>query len=148
MSGKTSGSGALVRVGLGAVFERAHQRRIARPGMLGGHVVEHEVDTQRHPGRAQVVGERAQIVHGAQRRLHRSVVDHRVATVVGGRPGGEQRHQVQVGDAQLAQVGEPLAQAGERPGEAVGVSDVTNRLFALQPVGGDLTLMIEHAQLA
>jgi hypothetical protein len=54
--------------------------------------------------RAQVARERAQVVHRAERRLDRAVVGDRVAAVVGLRPRVQQRHQVQVGDAELAQV--------------------------------------------
>ena len=99
------------------------------------------------PARAQVGGQRAQVVHRAQRRLDRAVVDDRVAAVVGLRARVQQRHQVQVGDAELAQVAEALAHAVQRPGEAVDVGDVADGLLALQPVRRDLALVVERAQL-
>ena len=80
--------------------------------------------------------------------LDRAVVDHRVAAVVGRRPRVQQRHQVQVGDAELAQVGQLRAHAGQRPREAVDVGDVADGLLALEPVGRDLALVVEHPQLA
>ena len=124
------------------------ERRVARPRVLGRGVVEHDVDAQRHPGRPQVGGQRAQVVHRPQRRLDRAVVDDRVAAVVGRRPRVQQRHQVQVGDAELAQVRQPLADAGQRPGEAVDVGHVADGLLALEPVRRDLALVVEHPQLA
>jgi hypothetical protein len=45
------------------------------------------------------------------------------------------------------QVRQPVANAGERAGEAVHVAHVAHSLLALQPVLGDLTLMVEAAQL-
>ena len=82
-----------------------------RPRVLARGVVEDDVDAQRHPGCAQVGGERAQVVDRAERGLDGAVVDDRVAAVVGLRPRVQQRHQVQVADAELAQVGQPLAHA-------------------------------------
>ena len=52
------GERALVRVGLRPVRERAQERPVARPRVLGRDVVEDEVDAQRHPGVAQVGGQR------------------------------------------------------------------------------------------
>ena len=66
-----------------------------------------------------------------RRRLDRAVVDDRVAAVVGLGPCAQQRHQVQVGDAELAQIPEPLAHAGQRAGGLVDVGDVADRLLAL-----------------
>ena len=75
------------------------------------------------------------------------VVGDRVAAVVGLRPRPQQRHQVQVADAELAQVRQPLAHARQRPGEAVDVGDVADGLLPLQPVGGDLALVVELLEL-
>ncbi len=54
---------------------------------------------------------------------------------------------MQVGDAELAQVAHPLADALQRPGEAVDVGDVPHGLLAVQPVRRDLALVVERAQL-
>ena len=115
--------------------------------MLARRVVEDDVDAQRHPLGAQVLRERAQVVHRAQRRLDRAVVGDRVAAVVGLGPRLQERHEVQVADAELAQVREALADAVQRAGEAVGVGDVADRLLALQPVRRDLALVVQAAQL-
>jgi hypothetical protein len=110
-------------------------------------VVEDDVDAQRHAVLAQRGGELAQVVHRAERRFDGAVVRDRVAAVVGLGPGGEERHQVQVVDAELAQVGQPLADAGQRAPEAVGVADVAHGLLALEPVRRDLALVVEPAEL-
>ena len=62
-------------------------RRQAGPPVLPGGVVEHQVDAQRHAAGAQVGGQRLQVAHGAEARIDRVVVDHRVAAVVGARRG-------------------------------------------------------------
>ena len=54
---------------------------------------------------------------------------------------------MQVADAELAQVRQPLAHAPQRAGEAVDVGDVAHGLLALQPVRGDLALVVERARL-
>jgi hypothetical protein len=115
--------------------------------VLARGVVEDDVDAQRHPVGAQVARERAQVVHGAQRGLHGAVVRHGVAPVVGGRPRAQQGHQVQVGDPELAQVRQLLPHAGQGAREAVDVRDVAHGLLALEPVVGELALVVEDAQL-
>ena len=149
------GQRALVGVGHGPVGERAVVRELAgvaahrraRPAVLARGVVEHHVDAERHPLRPQRRGERGEIRQRPELGLHRAVVDDRVAAVVGLGPRVQQRHQVQVADPELAQVGQPRADAGERAAEAVGVGHVAQRLLALQPIGRDLALVVEQAQL-
>jgi hypothetical protein len=145
---------AFVRVRRGAVGEREvvvaelllPRHRPPRPLVLARRVVDDEVDAQAQALLAQVGGERAQVVHRAERRLHRAVVGHRVATVVLPGARAQERHQVQVGDAELLQVRQVLADAGERPGEAVDVADVAGVPLALEPVGRDLALVVEPAK--
>ena len=144
--GEHLGQRPLVRVGLGPVGELVVEAGPRGPLMLGRRMVEDDVDAQGDPGRAQLVGQLSEIVDAPECRLDRSVVDDRVAAVVRFRAGVEQRHQVQVGDAELPQVGEVLADAGERAGEAVDVGDVPDRLLALEPVRRDLALVVEPAQ--
>ena len=56
------------------------------------------------PAARRSAGEGAEVVHRPERGLDRAVVGDRVAAVVGLRPRLQQRHQVQVADAELAQV--------------------------------------------
>jgi hypothetical protein len=139
---------ALVGVGLGPVIERAVEARAGGPGVLGRGVVEHDVDAQRHPARAQLVRELTQVVDRPERGLDPAVIEHGVAAVVRRRSGVQERHQVQVGDAELAQVRQPLAHAGERPREPIDVRHVADGLLALEPVGRDLAFVVELAQFA
>ena len=103
-SGKTSGRVRFVGVGLGAVREDAEVVAVLRvsgaggprPGVLAGHVVEHQVDDQADPGSSQLGRRAAQVVHRAEIGSHRTVVGHRVAAVIVAVAGPQQRHQVQV----------------------------------------------------
>ena len=99
------------------------------------------------PAVPQIARQRAQVVHRPERRVDRAVVDDRVPAVVGRRARVQQRHQVQVRDAQLTQVGQLLPHAGQRPGEAVDVGHIADGLLALEPVGRDLALVVERPQL-
>ena len=117
------------------------------PGVLARHVVEHQVQAQADALRPQRGGEVAQVVDGAEVGPHRAVVHHRVAAVVGGRPGGQQRHQVQVGDAEVAEVVRAGTHPGQGVGEAVGVGGVPEGAGLLEPVGLAEPALVELAQL-
>lgn len=114
--------------------------------MLAGGVVEHEVDAQAHPALAQPRGEGLQVLHRAQPRVDGPVVGHRVPAVVLPVARAQQRHEVQVGDAQLGQMIEPAGQRGQRAGEAVGVGDVADHPLVLVPARVDLAAPVGVAQ--
>jgi hypothetical protein len=118
-----------------------------RPRVLAGGVVEHQVHAQADAARPERTGQLRQLVHRAQARVHLPVVGHRVAAVVGALARGQQRHQVQVGHAQLGQVVQPVVQPGQGPGEAVGVGDVAEHAGLLEPVGHGLPAAVELTQL-
>jgi hypothetical protein len=109
-------------------------------------VVEHQVDAQRHAALVQVTGQRLQVGHGADPRIHLVVVGHRVAAVALPRARPQQRHQVQVGDAQLDQVVQVLAHSPQRAGEAVGVADVADHPRPLEPGRVDLPAAVKPPQ--
>ena len=109
-------------------------QRGLRPGVLARGVVDDDVDAQRHALGAQTGGQAAQVVHRPERGLDGAVVGDRVAAVVRRGPRAQERHEMQIGDAQLAQVGQALAHALQRPGEAVDVGDVADGVLAVQPV--------------
>ena len=128
--------GALVGVGQLAVGEdvevvavvlaRPPARRL-RPLVLAGDVVEHEVEHQADAVLAQrrsARSRRSSTVPRSARTV--AVVRHRVPAVVVARPRLQQRHQVQVGDAELAQVGQAAPDAREVVGEPVGVRGVAD----------------------
>ena len=94
----------------------------------------------------QVPGEPLEVVHRPEPRVDGVVVDDRVATVVVTFAGCEQRHQVQVRDAQLGEVVEPVADAGQVAGEPVDVRHVADHPGPLEPAGVDLAAPVERAQ--
>ena len=130
--GEHLGQRALVGVGQLAVGEDAEVGAVVRiaatgrlrPLVLAGDVVEHEVEAQADAPLPQRGGQPAQVVDGAQVGADRAVVGDGVPAVVGTRPGLEQRHQVQVGDAELLQVVGVLGDAVQVAGEAIGVGGV------------------------
>lgn len=111
--------------------------------VLGSGVVDHHVDAQGDPFRPKLAREGAQILDRPERRLDGTVVRHCIATVIRRRPCSEQRQQVQVGDAQRAQVWNPLAHTGQVARKAVYVSDIADGLLPMQPIGRYLTLVVE-----
>jgi hypothetical protein len=110
-------------------------------------VVEHQVHAQRDAPLVQVAGQRLQVGHGAEARVHLAVVGHRVAAVALALARPQQRHQVQVADAQLDQVVQVLADALERAGEPVGVADVADHPGPLEPGRVDLPAAVQPPQL-
>ncbi len=145
--GEHVGQRALVRVGPRPIRKGAVEVRTRGPGVLGGGVVEHDVDAQHHPVCSHLGRELAQIVDRAEARLDRAVILDGVAAIVGLRPSSQQRHQVQVTHAELTQVRQPLAYPPQRSCEAIDVRDVADGLLTAQPIGRDLTFVVEPAQL-
>ena len=147
--------GALVGVGLGTVGEDEEVVAVAllagarprRPLVLGGHVVENEVHHQRDALGAQFAGQVLEVVHGAQARAHGAVVGHRVAAVGVAGARGEQGHEVEVGDAQLAQVVDAILHAAQGAGEALGVGGVADAAGVLRPGGVEGAGQVQAAQL-
>ena len=121
--------------------------RAPGPRVLAGGVVHHEVDAQADAPAPQRGGELLEIGHVPEARIDRAVVHDGVPAVVRRRPGTQQRHEVQVGDAEPAQIVELVRDLGERPSEPVGVADVAHLLLPQVPVRGDLATMVEDAQV-
>ncbi len=86
------------------------------PVVLAGDVVEDQVEHQADAAPAQRGGELAQVVDRAEVGAHGAVVLHGVAAVVVAVAGLQQRHQVQVGDAERPRGGRAAwpARAGRR----------------------------------
>ena len=115
--------------------------------MLAGDVVEDQVHDQADALAAQGGREVAQVVGGAEVGADRAVVLDGVAAVVVALARLEQRHQVQVGDAEVLEVVEVLGDALEVAGEPVGVAGVAEHPRLLQPVGGEQPLLVELVQV-
>ena len=92
-------------------------------------------------------GQVAEVVDVAQVGPDRAVVGHGVPAVVGIRARGQQRHQVQVGDAETGQVADVLADALEGAAEPVGVRRVAESVAALEPVRLGQSPLVEVVQL-
>ena len=80
--------------------------------LVGGHVVGDHVEHESQPGGMGGVGQRPQLVLAAEVGRDPGGVDHVVA-VGGAGPGLQRRRQVDVRDAQVAQIGDQLACGGE-----------------------------------
>ncbi len=153
--GEYLGQGALVGVGFGAIrVDQVHLavaglacHRLAGPFVLSRGVVEHQVHAQGDAALVQVARQRLQIRHGADPRVNLVVVGHRVAAVALPLARPQQRHQVQVGDAQLHQVVQVLADPRQRAGEPVGVADIADHAGPLEPGRVDLPAAVEPPQL-
>ena len=114
--------------------------------MLAGGVVEHEVDAQAHAPLVQLPGDLLEVGHRAQPRVDRAVVRDRVAAVVLPGPRLQQRHEVQVGGAELGEVVQLARQLGERAAEAVDVADVALHPGPLEPARVDLPPAVQPPQ--
>ena len=76
-----------------------------------------------------------------------AVVLHGVAAVVVALARLQQRHQVEVGDAELLEVVELVRDAGEVAGEALGVAGVAEHPRLLQPVRLEQPALVELVQV-
>ena len=83
----------------------------------------------------QLVGELSQIVDRAESRIDRAIVADRVAAVVVAGSYREQRHQVQIGQAEFLEVADVLAQLAEILAEQIDVECTADHLLGLEPFG-------------
>ena len=92
--------------------------RVAAPGrhgplMFPRHMVEDEVDHQADATRPERRGQVPEVVNGAEIRPYRAIVLDGVAAVVVARARPEQRHEMQVGDAEVRKVVKVVRDAGQ-----------------------------------
>ena len=141
--GKHLGQRRLVRVGHRAVWEdlevgplRRHRRRGPPTAQRCSRAtwLSTRSSTRLIPWPRSEALSDAQVVHRAEVGPYGAVVGDRVAAVVVAVPRQQQRHQVQVGDAELLEVGDPLAHAGQVAGEPVGIGGVAEHARRLEPV--------------
>ncbi len=132
---------AVVGVGHGAVGEDevvvgeflvAGLRRL-RPAVLVRRVVEDEVQHEADAVLAQFRRQRAQIVHRAEPWVDLAVVADGIAAVVVALRRLEERHQVQIGQPQLLEIGDLGAHALQVAGKEIDVVDAAQHLLGLIP---------------
>ena len=127
-------------------------RRVARgrlPGPLVfvGGVVEDEIDDEADAVRPQLGGKLTQLLHGAQLRVDVAVTGDGVAAV-GVRFGGqEQRHQVQIGEAQFLEIGDPGADTLQVLGVPVDIADAAEHGVGLEPAAVVFPFGVEALEL-
>ena len=97
-------------------------------------------------GSVQVAGERGEVAHRAEVAAHRAVVHDGVAAVVRPRARREQGHEVQVGHAEVVEVGDVRADALQVTREEVGVRHVAHGVCGLEPVRAQRALPVALAQ--
>ena len=149
------GQGPLVHVGLRPVGVQVEVVLVVllpgpgpyRPVVLAGDVVEDQVENEAHPVFPHGGREVPEVLHRPEVGPHRTVVPDGVPAVVVTRPRLEERHEVQVADPELAQVGDLLLDPLEVLGEPLGVRGVPDHLGKLQPVGLQRPLEVEDVQV-
>ena len=99
------------------------------------------------PVRAQHGGQVAQIVDGAEVVAHGAIVHHRVPAVVLAGPRLQQRHQVQVGDAELGEVVDLVGHSLQVAGEQIRVGRVAEHLLVLEPLRVGVPTQVEQPQV-
>jgi hypothetical protein len=102
---------------------------------------------ERDPGRAEVCGEVGELLHRPEARIHLPIARHGVAAVVVAVGGVEQRHEVQIGQAELAEVRDLVADAGEVAGESIHIGDAAEHALGLEPAGIRFALRVAHLEL-
>ena len=115
--------------------------------MIVRRVVEDEVQHQRDAGFAQIARQQPQIVDRPEPRIDRAVVADRVSAVIVARPDGEQRHQVQVGQAEFLEVADVLPQPAQVLAEQVDVQRTADNLLRLKPIRFVDAMLIQLAEL-
>ena len=149
------GEGPLVGVGLGPVGVDVEvvlvvllpRPRPDRPVVLARDVVEDQVEDEAHPVLAQRGRQVAEVVDRPQVGTDRAVVPHRIPAVVVPHPRLEQRHEVEVAHAQLAEVRDLVLDALEVVGEPLGVGGVAHHAGQLEPVRLQRTPDVEDVQV-
>ncbi len=102
---------------------------------------------QRDAGFAQISRQQPQVVDRAEPRIDGAVVADRISAVVVAGPDGEQRHQVQVGQAEFLEVADVLPQPAQVLAEQVDVQRTADDLLRLKPIRFVDAMLIQLAEL-
>ena len=115
--------------------------------MLGSDVVEDQIESQRDPAGSQHGGQIPQILDAAEIGAHRAIIHDRIAAIVLAGPWLEQRHEVQIGDAQLGEIIHPIGDTLQVAGEKVGVGGVSQHLRMLKPLRIGVPPQVQQSQV-
>ena len=117
---------------------------LLRPAVLIRRVVEDKVEHQADAFLAQVNGQLAQISHRAQASVHLAIIADGITAVAVAFWRFEERHQVQISQAEFFKVRNLLAQFNQIAGKEVHIADAAQHLFGLKPDRIGLALRIER----
>ena len=115
--------------------------------MFLGHVVEHEVEDQADALVAQELRQRLEVLDRPEVGAQFAVGGHGIPAVVVPLARAQQRHEVQVGNAELFEVVDLAADGFQCSREAVGVGGVAEHPRVLQPVGREDASFVQSVQL-
>ena len=110
-------------------------------------MVEDKIKRERDAVRAQHRGQLAQIINAAKVRPHGAIVHDRVPAVILARPWLQQRHQVQVGDAEFGKVVDPVGNSLQVACEKICIGGVSEHLLMLIPLWIGVPTQIQQPQV-
>ena len=110
-------------------------------------MVEDKIERQRDAVRAQHRGQLAQIINAAKVRAYGAIVHDRVPAVILARPRFQQRHQVQIGDAKLGKIVDPVGNSLQVACEKICIGGVSQHLLMLIPLRIGVPTQIEQPQV-
>ncbi len=108
------------------------RQRVLRPLVFVAGVIKHEIEHHTDAVLPQRGRQIAQVCHRSQRGINRAVAANRVAAVAN-RGYFEERHQMQIGQSQLLEVGDFLLHARQITGEQIDVADSADHPLRLEP---------------
>ncbi len=113
--------------------------------MLVGGVVEHEVEDQADALVPKDGCDFLELLHRAEIGIDRAIVAHRIATVVLAVGRNEERHQVQIREAELLEVGNVVLELGQLIAEEIDVQNYSDHLLRLKPLRLRFASFVEAA---
>ena len=116
------------------------------PAMFVRGVVEDEVEHQADAVLAQIRRQGAQVVHGAQFWVDLAVVADGIAAVIVAVGRLEERHEMEIGQTQLLEIGDFGAHSLQVAGEKIDIVDATQHLLGLEPARILLADAVEFLQ--
>lgn len=120
---------------------------LQRPRVVVGRVVEDEIEAETDPGRAQIPRKFREVLGRPKVRADIAIGRDRIPAVVIPVRHREKRHEVEVADPEVAQVGDLRAHPIEIACPPVDIGHRADHLLARVPSGVVLALVVEEVQL-